>query len=118
MPKQTLRNLGTDALAVALDHLEENGPSAALPDPNVSPGDCVYLKLARPDQIETLAARLPHANVRFKTMGSKGRHFAMRKVFSKAAILHILRLLFPTDQDFMPYLRDLGSVDHKYWKVM
>jgi hypothetical protein len=118
MSERTLRGVDPTALAVALDHLEEHGPSAALPDPKTHASECVYLKYAGEALLRALAARLPHADVRFKTMGGQGRGMVVRKVFSKAAMLHLLRFLFPDDEDFAPYVRDLASVDRKYWKVL
>ena len=117
MAKQSLRTVDVTALLVALDHLEEKGPATAVPDPNTAPAECVYLKYVGAEQAEALASRLPHVHVLFRTPGGSGNNKEVRRVFSKAAILHVLRLVFPADQDFAPFVRDLASVNPKYWRV-
>ncbi len=94
MAKQILKHLDLTTLAVALDHLEENG-AAACPDPLSAPGECVYLRYIGPDQLATLAARLPHVEVVFRTVAAPPRNKVVRKVFSKPAILHLLRFPVP-----------------------
>jgi hypothetical protein len=118
MPKHVLKNLELTTLLVALDHLEEYGPSAALPDPYESPGGCVYLTYIAEPLAEALAARLPHADVAFRIPGGTGRSRQVRKVYNKAAILHLMRFSFPTGDDFAPFVRGLETVDRRYWRVL
>ena len=117
MAKQTLRDLEVAALAVALDHLEEHGPPAVVPDPAAGPGEYVYLTYIGADQAAALAARLPHVDVLFRTPAGSGKNKVVRKVYDKAAIMHVLRQVFPADQDFTPFVRDLARVNRKYWRV-
>src|SRR5262245_12589947 len=111
MAKQVLRSVDPDALAVALDSAEEHGLVRTAPDPDKAPENCVYLKFAGPEQLEVLASRLPHVKVQFRTMGGAGRSKVVREVFHKTVILHVLRFVFPSDQDFEPMLRALSTVD-------
>jgi hypothetical protein len=117
MPKQVLKTLDLTTLLVALDHVEEFGPAAVRPDPDAKPAECAYLTYIGDDQLAALAARLPHLDVRFKTPGAAGRSMVVRKVFSKPAVWHVLRFAFPDEREFAPFVRDLGSVDRKYWRV-
>lgn len=118
MPKQIFRTLELTTLLVAFDHLEEYGPPAALPDPYAAPGECVYLKYVPDAHAAALAERLSHADVAFKIPGGVGKSRQVRKVFSKAAILHVLKFSFPTGEDFAPFVRDLSTVNYKYWKLL
>ncbi|MBN9119695.1 MAG: hypothetical protein J0I06_11155 [Planctomycetes bacterium] len=118
MSKQVLRNLELTTLLVALDHLEEYGPSAALPDPYQTPGECVYLAYIGEALLAALAARLPYADVLFRTPADGPRSKVVRKVFCKSAILHVLRFSFPIGEEFVPFVRDLGTVNQKRWSVL
>jgi hypothetical protein len=118
MPKHSLKALDLTTLLVALDHVEEFGPAAVLPDPATNPANCVYLTYIGDSQLETLAARLPHVYVQFKTPGAAGRNKVVRKVFSKPAIWHVLRFAFPDEREFASFVRDLESVDRKYWRLL
>jgi hypothetical protein len=117
MPKHALKTLDLPTLLVALDHGEEFGPAAARPDPDANPSECAYLTYIGDAQLAALAARLPHVEVLFKTPGAAGRNQVVRKVFSKPAVWHVLRFVFRDEQEFAPFVRDLGSVDRKYWRV-
>lgn len=116
--KHVLKSLELTTLLVALDHLEEYGPSAALPDPYEKPGECVYLAYIGDAQLAALVARLPHADVLFRTPADGPQSKVVRKVFSKPAILHVLRFSFPTGEDFIAFVRDLGSVNQKRWSIL
>jgi hypothetical protein len=118
VPKHALKSLELTTLLVALDHLEEYGPGAALPDPYEHPGECVYLAYTGEEQLAALAGRLPHADVLFSTPGAGEHRKVARKVFNKAAILHLMRFSFPTGDEFAPFVRGLDTVDRKYWTVM
>lgn len=118
MPKHVLKSLDLTTLLVALDHVEEHGPPTALPDPETSPGECVYLAYIGEAHAAALAARLPHADVLFRTPGAGARSKVVRKVYNKAAILHILRFCFPNGDEFQPFVRELSRVDRKYWRVL
>ena len=115
--KQIFKTLELTTLLVAFDHLEEYGPPAAIADPYTAPAECVYLKYVPDAHAAALAERLPHASVSFKVPDSKTRR-EVRKVYNKAAILHILTFAFPTEPDFAPFMRQLSSIDPKYWKVL
>lgn len=117
VPKHVLKSLELTTLLVALDHLEEYGPGAALPDPYEKPGACVYLAYVGEKQLAALAERLPHADVLFSTPGAGERRKVARKVFNKAAIFHLMRFSFPTGDEFAPFVRGLDTVDRKYWTV-
>jgi hypothetical protein len=117
MPKHILKTLDLTTLLVALDHVEEFGPAATRPDPDADPGGCAYLAYIGDAQLAALAARLPHAEVLFRTPGAAGRNKVVRKVFSKPAVWHVLRFAYPDEQVFAPFVRDLASVDRKYWRV-
>lgn len=117
MPKQTLKVLDLTTLLVALDHVEEYGPAAVCPDPNTNPTECVYLTYIGSAQLAALTARLPHVEVLFKTPGGAGRNKILRNVFSKPTILHVLRFAFSDERAFIPFVRDLESIDRKYWRV-
>ena len=118
MPKHVLKSLELTTWLVALDHLEEHGPSAAVPDPYEVPGECVYLTYIGDAHAAALAERVPHADVLFYTPSVGQRRKVVRKVFNKAAILHLMRFSFPTGEDFAPFIRGLDRVDQKYWKVL
>ncbi len=118
MPKQIFKTLELTTLLVALDHLEEYGPPAALADLYAAPGEGVYLKYVPDAHAAALAGRLPHARVAFKVPGTRGRSREVRHVFNRAAVLHLLKFCFPDEPDFGPYLRTLSSVGEKYWKVL
>jgi hypothetical protein len=116
--KQVLKTLELTTLLVALDHLEEYGPSMAVPDPYEKPGECAYLTYIGDAHSAALAERLPHLNVAFKVPGAAGRSKQVRKVYSKAAILHLMRFSFPTGEDFVSFVRGLETVDRRYWRVL
>jgi hypothetical protein len=116
--KRVLTTLDLTTLLVALDHVEEFGPFSTVPDPQSAPRECIYLKYIPDDRVAALAARLPHVDVLFRTPAGSGRNKVVRKVFSKAAILHVLRFAFPTRKRFTECFRDLGSVNQKYWRVL
>jgi hypothetical protein len=118
MPKHTLRNLDLTTLSIALDHVEEHGPATATPDPDTIPTECVYLKFIGDAPLNLLAARLPYRNILLHTLAGAGQNKVIKKVFSKPAILHVLRFIFPSDDDFTPFVRDLGSVPRKYWRSL
>lgn len=118
MPKHSLKSLDLTTLLVALDHVEEHGPGGVTPDLENHPEECVYLKYVGDEQAEAFADRLPHLNVLFRTLGGAGRSKVIRKVFHKPSILHVLRFTFETDDDFLPFVRDLGSVHRKYWRPL
>ncbi len=118
MAKQVLRSVDPEALAVALDSAEEHGLLLTAPDPDKAPEQCVYLRYAPLAQLELLASRLPYAKVQFGTMGGAVKYKIVRPVFHRAVIQHVLRFVFPSDQDFEPMLRALSTVDKKYWKVV
>ena len=118
MPKHILKTLDLTTLLVALDHLEEYGPSSALPDLETIPGECAYLTYIGEEHITALADRLPHADVQFKTPGKAGKNKVVRKLFNKAALVHVLKFAYPTGPDFMPFVRPLGGVDKKYWRIL
>jgi hypothetical protein len=116
--KHVLKTLDLTTLLVALDHLEEYGPSMALSDPYSAPGECVYLTYIGEAQAAALTARLPYADVRFRLPGPAEHGKVVRKVFSKPAILHVIRFAFPTSQEFVPFVRELATVKQKYWRVL
>jgi hypothetical protein len=118
MSKHVLRSLELTTLLVGLDHLEEYGPSAVVPDPYAVPAECVYITYIGEAQAEALAARLPHLNVAFRVPGGAGKSRQVRKVFNKAAILHLMKFAFPTGDEYAPFLRGLETVDRQYWKVL
>jgi hypothetical protein len=118
MAKRVLRSVDPDALAIALDDAEERGLGLIVPEPEKAPEDCVYLEFAGPAQLELLASRLPTVEVQLRTMGGAGRSKVVRKVFHKAAVLHVLRFVFASDDDFEPMMRALDTVDRKDWKVV
>jgi hypothetical protein len=115
MAKRVLKTLELTTLLVALDHLEEYGPSAAVPDPYEVPGECVYLAYLGDAHAAALAERLPYRNVKFSVPTTSG---IVRKVYRKAAILHLMRFSFPNSEEFVPFVRGLDTVDRKYWIVM
>lgn len=116
--KQVLKTLELTTLLVALDHLEEYGPGTAVADPYEKPAECVYLTYIGDEHAAALAERVPHRNVTFSVPGTRGHHRIVRKVFNKAAILHLMRFSFPTGDDFAPFVRGLDTVDRKYWTVL
>jgi len=118
VPKQIFKTLELTTLLVAFDHLEEYGPPAAVRNPYDAPDECVYLKYVPDEHAAALAERLPHADVAFKVPGAAGHSRQVRKVFSKAAILHILKFSFPTEPDFASHMRVLSTVGEEYWKVL
>jgi len=118
MPKHVLKTLDQTALLIALDHAEEFGLDAVRSDPDANPDACVYLAYIGDEQLHALAARLPHVEVLFRMPGSAGRNRVFRKVFSGPAVWHVLRFAFPDEGQFAPFVRDLGSVDRKYWRVL
>jgi hypothetical protein len=111
-----LKTLDLTTWLVALDHLEEHGPSAAVPDPYEVPGECVYLGYLGDAHAAALAERLPYRNVKFHVPSRTG--LVIRKVYRKAAVLHLMRFSFPNSEDFVPFVRGLDTVDRKYWTVM
>ena len=115
MPKHVLKSLELTTLLVALDHLEEYGPSAAVPDPYETPGACVYITYIGDAHAKALAARVPYRNVKFSVPTTAG---VVRRVYCKAAILHLMRFAFPKSEEFVPFVRGLDTVDRKYWTVM
>jgi hypothetical protein len=116
--KHVLKTLELTTLLVALDHLEEYGPGMAVADPYEKPEECVYLKFVGDEQLKALTNRLPYVSVRFHSPGSAGERNPIRAVFSKAAILHVLQFSFPNSDEYLPFLRDLSSVDEQYWRVL
>lgn len=118
MAKQVLKSLDLTTLLVALDHHDEYGPPAATPDPYADPAACVYLTYAGEQQAAALAQRLPHVEVLFITPGVGDRRKIVRKVFGKPAIEYVLRFSFAKSKEFLPFVRDLGRIDRKYWKVL
>jgi hypothetical protein len=118
MPKHALMTLDVATLRVALDHCEDHGPAAVHPDPETNPADCAYLAYIGDSQLQALVARLPHVEVLFKTPAAGARSKVVRKVFSKPAVWHVLRVAYPDEQEFSPFVRDLGMVDRKYWRLL
>jgi hypothetical protein len=118
VPKHILKSLDMTTLLVALDHLEEYGPSTAVPDLEASPGEAAYLTYIGEEQIAAIAARLPHADVRFKVPGRAGKTKVVRKLFNKAALIHVLKFAYPNGPDFLPFVRSLDTVDKQYWRVL
>jgi hypothetical protein len=118
MPKHVLKSLELTTWLVGLDHLEEHGPSATVADPYEKPGECVYLTYTGDAHAEALAERVVHVNVTFRIPGATGRSKVVRKVYCKAAILHLMRFSFPKGEDFAPFVRGLDTVDRRYWNVL
>ncbi|MBA4189087.1 MAG: hypothetical protein C0467_13900 [Planctomycetaceae bacterium] len=118
MAKRGLRTLDLTTLLVALDHVEEHGPGATQPDPKSAPGECVYLRYVGDPHASHFASRLPHVDVLFRVPGGAGQTKIIRKVYSKAAILHVLRFVLPTEEDYSPLFRDLATVKKIYWRVL
>jgi hypothetical protein len=115
--KQALRTLDPVALAVALDRAEEDGIASQAPDPARHPADSVYLKYAGDEQLDLIAARLPHVTVQLRTPAGAGRNKKLVKVFHKPAIDHVLGFLLAAE-DVARGTRSLDTVDRKYWKVL
>ena len=118
MPKHVLKTLDLTTLLVALDHREEYGASATVPDPYVSPSECVYVTYIGEAQAAALAERLPHIEVVFRLPGVAKRGRVVRKIFSKSAVTHVMQFAFPTSPDYAPFVRDLAAVKQKYWRVI
>jgi hypothetical protein len=116
--KRILTTLELTTLLVALDHLEEYGPDMSVPDAYEKPGECVYLKFIGEAHLKALTDRVPHLDVRFNLPGNSGERNPIRAVFSKAAILHVLQFCFPQSNEYRPFVRDLKSVDERYWRVL
>lgn len=116
--KQVLKSLELTTLLVALDHLEEYGPGMAVPDPYEKPAECVYLTYVGEAQAEALANRVPHHNVTFHVPGGAGKNRVVRRVYSKAAITHVLKFCFPRSRAFVPFVRSLKTVAPEYWRVL
>jgi hypothetical protein len=113
--KQVLKTLELTTLLVALDHLEEYGPGMAVPDPYEKPEECVYLKFIGEEHLKALINRLPYVRVKFNLPGSGS---VIRHVFSRAAVMHLMEFSFPNTDAYRPFVRDLKSVDEKYWRVV
>lgn len=118
VPKHVLKTLDLTTLLVALDHLEEYGPSATVADPYVSPSECVYIVYIGETQAAALATRLPHLEVVFRLPGVAKQGRVVRKVFSKSAVTHVMQFAFPTSPGYAPFVRELASVKQKYWRVL
>jgi hypothetical protein len=118
VPKHVLKSLEFTTWLVALDHLEEHGPNATVPDPYEVPGECAYLTYIGDEHAAALAGRVQHLNVAFKIPGATGRTRQVRKVYNRAAILHLMRFSFPTGEDFASFVRGLETVDRRYWRVL
>lgn len=118
MAKRVLKTLDLTTLLVALDHLEEHGPAGTVPDPYGRPAECVYLAYTGDAHLAALTARLPHVSVLFRTPANGPRSKVVRPVFDKSAVLYALRFSFPNEQDFIPFVRELATVDAKHWKVL
>lgn len=116
--KQVLRNWELTTLLVALDHLEEYGPSAAIADPYESPAECAYLTYIGDAQLAALVARLPYRHVRFLTPSAGAAGKVVRTVFNKQALFHVIRFSFPKNTKALVFVRGLESVDRKYWTVL
>ena len=118
MPKRILRDIEMATLLVALDHLEEHGPGLAAPDPGADPAGSAYLTYIGEEHASAIAARVAFAEVRFRVPGEAGKSVIVRKVYRKDALVHLLRFCFPNGPDFMPFVRSLDRIDHKYWRVL
>lgn len=112
--KQVLKSLELTTLLVALDHLEEYGPSMAIADPYEKPAECVYLKFIGDAQLKALTDRIPYRNVRFNTFSGK----VVRQVFNKAAIVHLMEFSFPQSKAYKAFIHDLKSINETYWHVL
>jgi hypothetical protein len=115
MAKRVLKNLDLTTLLVALDHLEEFGPAAEVPNPRTNPDDCVFLKYIGPAQLDALASRLPHVEV----MLYPRTHKIYRKVFSRPAIWHVLRFVFGDEKVFAPSVCSLKEFSQvgEWWRT-
>jgi hypothetical protein len=118
MPKHVLETLDLAKLNLALDHAVESGLAAIRPDPEEDSACCVYLAYVGDAQLAAFAARLPHIEVQFTMPGNWLPNKVVRKVFSKPAVWHVLRLAFADESEFAPCVRDLESVHRKYWRVL
>lgn len=113
--KQVLKTLELTTLLVALDHLEEYGPSAVVADPYEKPAECVYLAYIGEAQLAALTARIPHVKVRFYMPTGPS---IIRDVFNKAAIMHLMQFSFPRSKAYLPFVRALKSVPERYWRLV
>lgn len=112
MAKQVLKTLDLTTLLVALDHLDDYGPNATAPDPESLPDECVYLTHIGETHVAALAQRLLHIDVFFPEAG------VVRKVFHKQAIFHVFQFAFPNGPDFTLFVRDLASLNKRYWRLL
>jgi hypothetical protein len=119
MPKQALRNLDLDALAVALDRAEDAGLTSKKPAPRKRPAECVYLKYAGKKQAELFASRLPHVEIELKRPGDEGIGTTtdIVKVFDRAAVMHVLEFLLGAE-DIARCTRPLNTVGRSLWVLV
>ncbi len=110
----------------AFDHADEQGLlELPLPDRTGRKNNrlanhelLAYLKLTNATVKEFFDSKLPHVKVRFSPMGGRKNEPAVRSVYRKEPVLAVFRFLYKLDEDFANYVRCLGEVDPKYWRVV